>query len=525
MSPLTRLLRLLHRALHPDRGQIIVMFAAIFTITMVMGVITVDFGLWLSERRGSQTDADLPALAGAREYMLWLAQGNRCDEDGGAPDQAVEAAVEAWFNLNTDQTKTDPDPRYTYTVEPDCPCVDVRVKHESKTLFSSFFSSVFDFDRVAGNIGARARACAGEAVSADETMPSYIISGGECFRNGDPEQPDFSNYCWIVSGAQNPNSPHRQTVNIDKTGEHCSPGDGNKKDVEDMFRTQGLGGSCSINTNDPPTVASCGPSPWSACVDVYTGDSYHPQDSIHDRITPPPCDRNGNGMDDLSEVIDPTTHDPIMCDPNAPEGQRYSPRLIKFPVIDEPGHGSCSGGPPCPILSFANFFITACVDDRDVADIISGSQQLTPAERKCTASIPEGQEAAIGQWVKLTTAGAEIIPADGATTQFGIALCDWESGEGCGGGSGGTPVPTVAPTDTPVPTATPCHGSHCPTDTPAPTNTPKPTATNTPRPPTATPTRTPTATPTRPPTATPTRTPTATPCPCGTKPNGECKKC
>jgi len=493
---MTRLLRLLHRALHPDRGQIIVMFAAIFTITMVMGVITVDFGLWLSERRGAQTDADLPALAGAREYMLWLAEGNRC-ENGGAPDQAAEAAVDNWFNLNTDQTKADPDPRYTYTVQPDCPCVDVRVKHESKTLFSSFFAPVFD--GVAGNIGAHARACAGAAVAPENAVPFEVAKPDPCFSDGSP---DFDKLCPLESGAHGecpPDAPSscksnpRGMVDLEAPPGYCSEGKANA-DPGPLIAC-GAPGMCLPNEGD-----ACPGSRWYDCAAVQDGNTAEVLDAVQCRLngdsscnkvhkltcTPEGeglCDADANGIDDFDESVTlmPGTdnvYEPKDCDPTT-AGEQISPRIITVIVFDEipPPGGSSTGR---PIRAFAGFYLAGCAEE---GKIVNTTDDLTEDERKCIYSGPPGNGVVYGQWVNLIAAGSGIGPVDESTTVFGIALVDWEGG---GGTPGPTAVPTVAPTATrtPAPTATPVPPPTAtntpkkpPTDTPGPTDTPKPTKT------------------------------------------------
>jgi len=521
--------------LRQQQGQAIIMFVGLFTVITVIGVITIDFGLWFSERRGAQTDADLPALAGARECMLRLASG---DPDYGDP----QAKVQEWFNLNNEGNAT------LENVDVECPCVTVDVRHSSRSLFASIF------DKVAPNIGARAKACAGAANNPTSPVPFYLVNHGPCFHADGSPNLDDGGLCMIAGGSQSesPDNPNRGCLDLQTEGE-CSYSNASGDLLYNI--NWGTDGMCLIND-----TGYCDPDnrgPWYDCV---AGQGGCPKSSkvvpaIGDRVSRiGTCDANHNGVEDFSEVTEPVPDTPGVytakaCNTSGPDGASW--RLMTVIVIGE--EPASNNG--YPILASAAFYITGCADERNydsilacMADHDNVADCLTPEERKCTAS-SGGHEAVLGQWVPLIVAGSGTGPIDDSTTMFGIALCDWESGEGCGGGGGGTPVPTVAPTDTPVPTATPCHGSHCPTDTPAPTNTPKPTATNTPRPPTATPTRTPTATPTRtptatptrtptatptrtptatptrPPTATPTRPPTATPCPCGTKPNGECKKC
>ena len=69
--------------LQEQRGQVIIMFVGLFTAIAVIGVITVDFGLWFSERRGAQTDVDMAALAGVQELAKDLSVAPGGPEDMG----------------------------------------------------------------------------------------------------------------------------------------------------------------------------------------------------------------------------------------------------------------------------------------------------------------------------------------------------------------------------------------------------------------------------------------------------------
>jgi hypothetical protein len=503
-----------------QRAQVLITFAILFTIITIMGVMVVDFSLWYSERRGAQTDADLPALAGARECMLTLATGVNHDPTW---------AVDQWFRENVPLDDSgNPDPQYSYTSTPcydpfdnGTLCVDVVVKHESQNLFSrlSFVNHVFD--GVAGNIGAHARACAGAAESSADTLPANP-SPIQCFDGG---QPDWDHLCWIAGGAHDNDCDmpgNRCWLDLLMGGGACSPGDKNK-DIDEMFRYQGRGANCSINP-DPPTCDAAGDG-WSDCVELRSGNSEHIADAVYERTHLAPCDTNGNGIDDLSEVLDPVTGDATICSPSAPEGQRISPRLISVPVIDQPGEGTCANGEPCPIIAFAAFYIAGCFNDQqdDVEGILAGTTPLTTDQIKCRNNGSPGHQAVLGKWVKLIVSGGGVGPPDDSTTQFSIALCDWETEGSCGGGPVSTPVPwptstplgTPGPTDTPAPTTeppTPCPtvcnpgGQQCHPECPAPpTNTPQPTPTRTPVP-------------------TDTPVPSATPCPPGCVPqNNKCK--
>ena len=57
------------RRLSGQEGQAIILFVGIITIILAIGAISVDFGIWFSERRGAQTDSDLISLAGVYELL------------------------------------------------------------------------------------------------------------------------------------------------------------------------------------------------------------------------------------------------------------------------------------------------------------------------------------------------------------------------------------------------------------------------------------------------------------------------
>jgi len=76
-----------------------IMFAAIFTIIMVMGALVVDVGLWLSERRSAVKAADLAALAGSQDLPA---------NDQLAMDNALEWAERNGYENGVDGVKVEP---------------------------------------------------------------------------------------------------------------------------------------------------------------------------------------------------------------------------------------------------------------------------------------------------------------------------------------------------------------------------------------------------------------------------------
>ncbi|MCJ7492453.1 MAG: pilus assembly protein TadG-related protein [Dehalococcoidia bacterium] len=167
--------RLLRR-LREDHGQAIILFVMIISITLVIGVITIDFSLWFSERRGAQKDADLSALAAAQELLpiVTLDDPNATAIQQAANDRATEYAnlndvtdpanillpsladSQAWTACWSDEGDTS-DIIDTYPLD---------IKHPTRGLFGEIFSIADQ-----SNLGAHARACVGSVNRLDFVMP------------------------------------------------------------------------------------------------------------------------------------------------------------------------------------------------------------------------------------------------------------------------------------------------------------------------------------------------------------------
>ena len=151
MSVIT-ILRRIGRALRPDRGQVIILFAAIFTITMVAGVISVDLGFWLSERRSAVKAADLAALAGSQDLpandqlaiddaKAWAARNGWGDDDDETVTVSLYcsntlSATTAGICHKTNPSSPNPEP---CSVGQHCDSIKVTVKKPGTHIFSSFF--------------------------------------------------------------------------------------------------------------------------------------------------------------------------------------------------------------------------------------------------------------------------------------------------------------------------------------------------------------------------------------------------
>lgn len=76
-----------------ERGQAIILVVGVMTVIFIIAAIVIDFGLWLSERRGVQRVADLAAAAGAQDLLL-------AERDAATNDSAAIASALAWARDN-----------------------------------------------------------------------------------------------------------------------------------------------------------------------------------------------------------------------------------------------------------------------------------------------------------------------------------------------------------------------------------------------------------------------------------------
>ncbi|HUF52951.1 MAG TPA: Tad domain-containing protein [Dehalococcoidia bacterium] len=121
-----------------ERGQMVIIMVLAMSVVFVIGAITVDIGLWLTERRGAQADADLIALAGGVELQL-----------GGSPADAL-AAAHASMARNDEQGNLS---FVEGSPEATSECVTVDVRHETRPLFVQIFGLNEP------DVGAHAMAC------------------------------------------------------------------------------------------------------------------------------------------------------------------------------------------------------------------------------------------------------------------------------------------------------------------------------------------------------------------------------
>jgi len=425
-----------------QRGQALILLVFGMTVLFVGGAIAVDIGLWLSERRGAQTDADLAALAGAWELL------NPAGTTGKA-----NAAANTSLTANDEQKNLTPE---GITVDNSCfhqgklDSVAVNVSHASRSLFASIFNVAQP------SIGAHAKACAGAAETPAGIVPIQIDNNpGPCFDT--QSHPIFTALCPIELGSQGQNP--RGMLDLDAPDGHCSDANGTA-DIQSLIEN-GAAGNCLINASGSCSPANSGP--WDDCVAVQTGNPKNVLDGVHNRIARDgACDAlygNNDGTDDCSETVqilyntgDPTTsiYEARDCDP-ATDGKQISPRLVTVIVLDNPPPKN-AGNTGFPIVAFAGYYIAGCADQSVVVNSEADLDRNCNKNSKVEA-MPSAED---GLYLDSAASGALPVPA----------ACHRGIPHGVQKSCAPTATPSPSPTRTPTPTPTPTPRPGTPTPTP-----------------------------------------------------------
>ncbi len=407
------------RRLRSQRGQALIMFVGIFTIIAVAGAISVDFGLWFSERRGAQKDADVSALAGARELL-----------DFEAPTPSDEAAAIAvagtWVEINDQQDNASlAQPVQVGTScfadDPDddpnrLDSVTVDVNHESRSLFASIFGLGEP------DIGAHAMACAGSVITIEGGgVPIQVDTGGPCFDTGLPK---YDELCPLEYGSQDDNP--RGIIDLDADDDYCSQA-GGSGDITELIEW-GATGTCSTHPDGADGV--CDPEnngPWYDCVATQAGTPKKVLTGFLNRLSREGyCDTDSDGIDSFDEATDGpisgsgpnALYEPALCD-----NDEVSPRIITIIVLGE-NPPENSGNTGYPIVAFAGFYVAGCKASKDPIETPPSMDDLTEEEKKCDVGgkgNPPGHVVVFGQFVNLTVPG-EVGAFDPTSTLMGVSL-------------------------------------------------------------------------------------------------------
>jgi hypothetical protein len=377
-----------------QRGQGLILAMLAMTVVFAIGAIVVDFGLWLGERRGAQTDADFVALAGAWELLNPNGDPVAAANDSlAANDEQGNASL---ANLTVDDTCFNQG-------QPDAVTADVR--HESDSLFAGIFGLF------APEIGARAKACVGATNAPLGIVPFEIdTSMGDCFESSGT--PKFNSICPLDFGAQGGNP--RGILDLEASGDYCSDSRGGGN-LENLIVT-GITGTCLISESQ-----SCNPSqggPWYDCVAVQNGNTTRVMRAVEQRVDPDlNCDTDGSGTEDFDETVQvvipgtPILYEARDCNTAQP-GAQISPRLVTVIVLDQV---PTSGNTGYPIYAFAAFYIAGC------------GSELSPnpavIDLGCTTQGGgNGHTVVYGRFVNLVVENSGTASPTTSTTSFSISL-------------------------------------------------------------------------------------------------------
>ena len=342
------MMRAMLRRMNGDRGQAIILFVGFFTIIVALAAITIDFGIWFSERRGAQTDSDLISLAGV--YELLDSSAGFAEVDGATQDSALDNGIDPFADLQNLQVRSlafpagyETDEGYCHTA-PDTGerlnAVVLDVEHESKALFTDIFGIA------APDVGAHACARAGSLISTTGLRPwSVPRFTSECFvEDGGLYVPQFGEKC--IFRIDNPSQVGAIRLG-DEEGDDCSgPGAGGAARYRENI-VEGSPAICTIG-EDIDTEPGLEPNPTKQAL----------QDLL---ATEGECDALNSGapdgIDDFAESFQASSGVP---GPDVTFIARdcVTPRAISIVIIDE---FDGTGFDSVPIRGFATYFLQGCL--------------------------------------------------------------------------------------------------------------------------------------------------------------------
>lgn len=367
-----------------ERGQMVLIFALIIIpVTMLVGAVAVDASVWQSERRGSQKDADLAALAGAYELI--------------APTQSQAAAqAAAVSNAATNDEAGNASLIAPPAVDNSCfhtPVLDsvtVNVRHASRSFFAGALQTLTGGAvSAAPDVGAHARACMGSPAEGRGILPLGVQVTGfnsDCFQPdpanpGGSEVPVFGQYCQLAFAGADLASGEGGFLKLYNDGlSTCSqPNTGGGNTLNNEISSGGANTTCWVAPPGTTSADCAGPPPatWpfpyvNYCVWPKTQTFNNPtQQAFKDLIAGEgACDAASVGqpwhtanspsaIDDWLEVVEATNGDPNPAPGTTTFARRActSPRLVTLLIIKQ---FDASGNQPNPILAFASFYIDGC---------------------------------------------------------------------------------------------------------------------------------------------------------------------
>jgi Putative Flp pilus-assembly TadE/G-like/von Willebrand factor type A domain len=154
-----------------ERGQVLILWILALMVILVIGVIVVDVGLWLTERRKAQMAADFAALAAASELKVSAAAAEAKGLDFAARNGFANTPNEVEVDVVT-----------PYNSDPGS--VEVTIKQGSPMLFTSIFGvEAFDIGaRAVGTLGSGEAGPLDLVIIIDRTTTMFDTPSGSSIR-------------------------------------------------------------------------------------------------------------------------------------------------------------------------------------------------------------------------------------------------------------------------------------------------------------------------------------------------------
>ncbi len=407
-----------------ERGQMLVIFAAIFFVTLGLAAFAVDQGMWLAKRRSAQKDADAAARGGV--YALL---SNPADP---------EAAVEAAGRLVADQNGVPDNANTTFTYSPDCQTAVRGVWSPSPSLHveindptGSLFGRVLGIDGMQ-DLGAEATAClssltiatgvrpwamphVGESLAGGGCSAGSRLLDGDCVSNCFEKDadgaivPSFGSECRIRS--DEPQSVGSISLEATDPNGSCNGNSGSAADYKENI-IEGSPADCAIgDIVSTKQGLATGP--------TLTGlKTLIASEGACDARYDDPAFTDRPGIDDFFEVFSPadaipgpdTTYAANECDddPSDLDGEPDSPRFVTVVVVYQLPLDN--GTQDLTIINFAGFFIEKCEKLDNKGDYVPS----TPLEEaKCDLPGSAAQFQIVGrfvQYIQLGGDGGAVVP-------------------------------------------------------------------------------------------------------------------
>lgn len=406
----------IHKA---ERGQTLILMITIMSVIFLGAYAVIDVGMWTSDRRTAQKDADAAVLSGAQPLLFQRAQA-------GAEPTAVARVIEWALNNGVEDETLVVDPRLVTNCFGEAPYdgladgVETEIDADSSLLFTPLFTAV------GIEVGAHAKACVGSLITTTGLRPWAMPTLGERFDDGTCSAGSrligsqcVAN-CFEVDGFANVVPSFGSTCRI-RSDEPQSIGSINLED-DDPFAECDSGNSSGSGYEENIVEGSPADCSIGDVVDTRQGMATGPTlDGVRDLIAtegdcddrydgPPTGFTDLNNIDDFWESFTPPDATPgpdviftaRECDDDPTDllGEPDTPRFVTVAVVTQ--LPTSSGTQPVEILSFAGFFIEKC-------ERLSNAGTYVPSsaiqEATCTLPAPRSRFQIVGRFIQFQQLG------------------------------------------------------------------------------------------------------------------------